>query len=351
MPSRSEYLSRMAAVPEIGTRGLNRLQTTKVTLVGVGGVGSSAALHLAKAGIGHLRLIDQDIIEPSNLHRLHVDPSRLYHPKAEAIAESLRRQVPWTAVESFVETLRATNALELLDGSDVVVDGLDNFRSRYILNAYSVQTSVPYIFTSAIQNQGHIGAFHPPKTACLECRFQNVVDRPEDSCETLGVTSIITGIVGALAASETIKIALSIPTRQLGRILTIDALVPEIFSSEVLKRDGCPTCGKTRTPSTESAQDGAVVLCGGNTFNVLSRPSYKLDLVSVSGLIPKQSILASTSSVLVYREGAVTVSLFQTGRVLVEGVENREEALRVWREAMSLASSGTKAAPEPERIF
>ncbi len=344
MPSRSEYLSRMAAVPEIGTRGLERLQTTKVTLVGVGGVGSSAALHLAKAGIGHLRLIDQDIIEPSNLHRLHADPSRLYHPKAEAIAESLRKQVPWTAVESLVETLRATNAQDLLDGSDVIVDGLDNFRSRYILNAYSVHTSVPYIFTGAIQNQGHIGVFHPPKTACLECRFQNVTDRPEYSCETLGVTSTITGIVGAFAASETIKVALSIPTRLLGRIMTIDALAPEFFSSEVLKRDGCPACGKTRNPSNPSAQDGAVVLCGGNTFNVLSRPSHKIDLDRVSSLIPKQSILASTSSVLVYREGAVTVSLFQTGRVLVEGVENREEALRIAGETVSLADLRATAA-------
>src|SRR6266571_8918114 len=164
----------MTIIPEIGTEGLQRLQAARATVVGVGGVGSSAALYLSQAGIGHVRLIDQDIVEPSNLHRLYgMDQSHLYHPKAEAMAESLSKLTPWTEAEPIVDTLRATNVDELLAGSDIVLDGLDNFRTRYILNEHSVGTSTPYVFTSAIQNQGHIGLFHPPKTSCMECGLPN----------------------------------------------------------------------------------------------------------------------------------------------------------------------------------
>ena len=132
------YFSRMTAVPEIGTRGLHNLRSANVTVVGVGGVGSSISYYLAQSGIGHLRLIDQDIVEPSNLHRLQgLDQSDLYHPKAEALADSLHRLVPSSRFEAIVDTLREANVSELLGGSDVIVDGLDNFRTRFILNRHS----------------------------------------------------------------------------------------------------------------------------------------------------------------------------------------------------------------------
>src|SRR2546425_317223 len=128
----------MTAAPEIGKAGLQKLQSAKVTVVGVGGVGSSISYYLAQSGIGRLRLIDQDIVEPSNLHRLQgLDRSDLYHPKAEALAASLQRLVPFSHFEAVVDTLRSANVRELLGESDVIVDGLDNFRTRFILNRHS----------------------------------------------------------------------------------------------------------------------------------------------------------------------------------------------------------------------
>ena len=339
------YFSRMTAVPEIGKTGLHRLQTARVTVVGVGGVGSSISYYLAQSGIGHLKLIDQDIVEPSNLHRLQgLDQSDLYHPKAEALAGSLQRLVPSSRFEAVVDTLRSANVGELLEGSDVIVDGLDNFRTRFILNRHSVRTSTPCVFTSAVQNQGHVGVFSPPETACLECRFDGVIDGPRDSCETLGVTPVITGLTGAVAAAETVKLILATSSNELGRLMTVDTLTSDFILTSIAKREGCKTCGPHEVPEEESKHEILAVLCGGKTFNVLSRLS-DVDLSRASSLVPESSILTSTRSVLVFRKGGVTVSLFKSGRVLVDGVEDREEALQIARNATSLGAKPVSLIP------
>src|SRR5881397_779387 len=329
----------MTTVPEVGKTGLHKLQSAKVTVVGVGGVGSSISYYLAQSGIGYLRLIDQDIVEPSNLHRLQgLDQSHLYHPKAEALANSLQRLVPSSRFEAVVDTLRSANVSELLGGSDVIVDGLDNFRTRFILNRHSVRTSTPYVFTSAVQNQGHVGVFSPPETACLECRFDGVIDGPQDSCETLGVTPVITGLIGAVAAAETVKLILATSSNELGRLMTIDTLTSDFILTSIAKWEDCKTCGPSHVPEEELKAETLAVLCGGKTFNVLSRLN-DVDLTRASSLVPERSILTSTHSVLVFRKGNVRVSLFKSGRVLVDGVENREEALRI---AGDVASLGAK---------
>ena len=331
------YFSRMTTVPDIGQVGLRKLQSANVAVVGAGGVGSSTSYYLAQSGIGHLKLIDQDIVEPSNLHRLQgLDRSDLYHPKAEALGESLHRRVSSSRFEAVVDTLRQSNAYELLSGSDIIVDGLDNFRARFIVNRHSVSTRTPYVFTSAIQNQGHIGVFRPPETACLECRFEGAQDGPQDSCETLGVTPIITGLVGALAASEVLKLVLSKPSSQLGKLLTIDALSSDFIPANILKRKSCRACGNAQSEAQPEAEN-LTVLCGAKTFNIVLRQLSNVDLARASSLIPQDSILTSTRSVLVYRRGEVTISVFKNGRVLVDGVESREEALRIAAEATGAA--------------
>ncbi len=332
----AEYFSRMVTVPEVGSEGLERLRSAHVTIVGVGGVGSAAAFYLAQTGVGHLRLIDQDIVEPSNLHRLHgADQSHLYHPKAEVSAENLSKHVPWTKVEPVIDTLRPTNVNELLSGSEVVVDGLDNFRTRYLLNQYSCETRTPYLFASAVRNQGHIGLFHPPETACLECALPSVVDRPEESCESLGVTPMITGLVGGFAASEVTKVLLRIQTRLMGQLLTIDTVVPDFVISSVSRRKECRTCGRARIEPRIRETGPLTTLCGGKTVNVLPESTLALDLDRVSHSIPDQDILTASGTVLVYRRGPAVVSLFHSGRLLIEGVEGREEALRIATEIWS----------------
>src|SRR5439155_508819 len=181
-----DYFSREISIPGIGPAGLRKLQESSVAIVGVGGVGSAAAYYLARSGVGHLKLIDQDIVESTNLQRLHAATTKdLYHPKAEVIADRLSEQAAWCKIEPVIETVTDRNASALLRDMDLIFDGLDNFRTRYILNQFAVLSETPYLFASAIADQAHIALLNPPKTACLTCIMPQVADRFADSCETL----------------------------------------------------------------------------------------------------------------------------------------------------------------------
>ncbi len=305
-------------------------------MVGTGGVGTATADYLARSGIGFLRLIDQDIVEPSNLHRLTgVEEEFLYYPKAEVIAATLAKTIPWISLEPIVDTLTLKNADELLDGVDLIVDGLDNFRTRYYLNRQSRKKSIPYIFTSAIAAQGHVGVFAPPDTACLECAFPEVVDRTEDSCETLGILASAAGLVAAVAAGEAIKVLIELPTNLKGKLLTVDMMGPDFLVSSVKRRDLCETCNATK--KIENISGGMLTtLCGEKTFNMTPNMPRNLDLRRISESIPSEAILNETNSVLVYRAGRFTVSLFKTGRLLLKGIDSEREALsaanQIWNQ-------------------
>src|SRR5712692_4280545 len=238
-----DYFARQSALPEIGQSGLQRLQSARIAVVGTGGVGSAAAYFLASLGTGQLTLIDQDIVEESNLHRLlGADQHDLHQPKAEVLGRKLGSRHPWTRTESIVETLRSENSDELLDDTDLIVDGTDNLRTRYVLNRFSATNNIPYLFTSAIANQGHLCLFNPPATPCLECLMPMAGTAPVDTCETLGVTSTVVGLVGTLTASDAAKRVLGLPTRILGHLLTIDLAGPDFVFTTIRKREKCGAC-------------------------------------------------------------------------------------------------------------
>lgn len=309
-----------------------------MTVVGVGGVGAAAAEFLAKSGIGFLRLIDQDIVEPSNLHRLlGVGQESLHRPKSEVVASTISRTNPWVEIEPVVETLRHSNVVELLGGTDLVVDGLDNFRTRFYLNRHSLDHQVPYIFTSAIATQGHIGVFAPPETSCLACMFPGITGRPEESCETLGVVPSVVGIVGAIGANEAVKTILGLSTLLRGGILTVDMAGPDFVSLKVPRRSDCKVCGASRD-TNNVPQPTLTTLCGERTFNVVPPEPLWLDLHTVLGLIPHDVVLTETDSVLVYRTGILTVSVFKSGRLLVKGADREKQALSVASELWSRVS-------------
>jgi adenylyltransferase/sulfurtransferase len=332
-----DYFARQTAVQDVGIAGLKRLQSAKITIVGTGGVGSAAAYFLASQGIGHLRLIDQDIIEESNLHRLiGVDHKDLHLPKAEALARKLNLRHPWTETEAMIETLRTGNSSELLDQSDLIIDGTDNFRARYVLNRFAVENHIPYLFTSAIANQGHLSLFNPPATACLECLIPDSGSESVETCETLGVTPTMVGIVGTLAATEAAKRVLKLPTRILGHLLTVDLAGPDFVFTTITKREKCGECNGSAPKAV--SPDNVVMLCGNNAANILPRRDVVIDLQSLNTKVPKESVIAYSDSVFVYTKQLHRVSVFQTGRLLIGNVRTEEAARQiaseVWNEIL-----------------
>ena len=324
----TDYFARQTAIQDVGIPGLKKLQSAKVTVVGAGGVGSAAAYFLASLGIGYLKLIDQDIVEESNLHRLlGVDREDLHVPKAEALARKLNKRHPWTKTEAVVETLRTGNRRELLDQTDLVIDGTDNFRSRYVLNRFAAENKTPYLFTSAIANQGHLSLFNSPTTPCLECLIQDSGFIPAESCETLGVNPTTVVIIGSFAAAEAAKRILGLQSNLLGHLLTIDLAGPEFLSTPIRKRDDCPVCNGS--PSKMVHRDGVVMLCGNNVANVLPEREIEMDLQSLTTKIPKESVIASSDSVFVYARQDHRVTVFKTGRLLIGNVQTERAAKQV----------------------
>jgi adenylyltransferase/sulfurtransferase len=326
-----DYFARQSVIPEIGLSGLQRLQSAKLAIVGTGGVGSAAAYFLASLGIGRLRLIDQDIVEESNLHRLiGADPLDLHLPKAEILSRKLNSRHSWTRTEAIVDTLRAGNAEELLADNDLIVDGTDNFRVRYILNRFAKDNKIPYLFTSAIANQGHLSLFNPPATPCLECLMPMTGPAPVDTCETLGVTPTVVGMVGTLAATEAVKKVLELPTRILGHLLTVDLSGPDFVFTKISKREECGVCNGS--PSDAVRPDNVVMLCGDNVGNVLPETDIVIDLQSLNTKVPRESVVASSESVFVYTKQSHRVSVFKTGRLLIGNVRTEESARQVAKE-------------------
>jgi adenylyltransferase/sulfurtransferase len=332
-----DYFARQSAIPEIGVSGLQRLQSARLAVVGTGGVGSAAAYFLASLGIGHLRLVDQDIVEESNLHRLiGADRQDLHLPKVEVLGRKLNSRHPWTKTEPIVETLRVGNSRELLGETDLIVDGTDNFLARSILNRFAMENNIPYLFTSAIANQGHLSLFNPPATACLECLMPITGPAPVDTCETLGVTSTVVGMVGTLAATEAAKRVLGLPTRILGQLLTVDLAGPDFVYTPIRKRENCGVCNSSSSDQVRT--DNVVMLCGDNVANVLPERDLFVNLESLNAKIPKESVVASSESVFVYTRQRHRVSVFKTGRLLIGNVHTEEAARQVasevWNEIL-----------------
>ncbi len=333
----SEFFARQLALPEIGPEGVARLQSSTVAIVGTGGVGSAAAYYLSSSMVGSIRLIDQDIVEASNLARLHgAYFEDVYKPKAEVLARQLSKANPYGKARPIVETLTSRNVEQLLTGVDMIVDGLDNFRTRYILNKYASRTGTPYLFTSSVGEQSHLALYNPPTTDCLQCTLPGVADRQEESCANVGVAPTCTGLTGALAASATVRFLLGLPSQLTNRLLTVDMAGLDFLLTKRSRDMSCKVCGD-RSDIGPDNDDFVSMLCGGNTVNVLPAGEVSLDLRAYSRRLVSGAFLALSDSVLIYREGTSKISLFRDGRVMVDGVATQEQALAIASEARQRA--------------
>ena len=218
-----EFYSRQVILNELGVKGQRKLAKSKVAVVGVGGLGTVSSLYLALAGAGHLRLIDQDTVETPNLHRqILYSLDDLHYPKAEVAAERLKKLNPLLEVEPVSENVNAGNVEKLLAGVDLVVDGLDNMFTRYLLNRMCVKLGIPYVFGAAIGIEGNLSVFAPPETGCLECLLPNMSDNDLLTCDTRGVVGATPGIIGAMQAMEAIKVLTGMGSPLKGKLMVCD---------------------------------------------------------------------------------------------------------------------------------
>lgn len=246
---RARY-SRHLLLPQVGEEGQRRLMTSKVLVIGAGGLGSPAALYLTAAGIGVLGIVDADVVDVTNLQRqiLH-NTDRLGRRKVDSARQTLNALNPHVEVVTVQERLTADNAFDLVDGYDVIVDGADNFPTRYLLNDVSLHTRTPVVHGSVFRFEGQASVFVPYAGPCYRCLFSEPPP-PElaPSCSEAGVLGVVPGIIGSIQAAETIKLLLGIGDPLVGKLLTYDALDQE-FRTLNLRRDPmCAACGDEDRP-------------------------------------------------------------------------------------------------------
>jgi molybdopterin/thiamine biosynthesis adenylyltransferase/rhodanese-related sulfurtransferase len=242
--------SRHLLIPEVGEEGQLKLLDSRVLLIGAGGLGSPASLYLAAAGVGTIGIVDDDAVDESNLQRQIVHSTeRLGEPKAESAKRTIEALNPDVAVKVFRERLTSENVDRILgEGWDVIVDGADNFPTRYLLNDASVWHKIPVVHGSIYRFEGQTTVFKPYEGPCYRCLFpQPPPPELAPSCAEGGVLGVLPGIIGSLQANEALKLALGIGEPLVGRLLMFDAL-EATFTEISLRRDPeCPVCGENPT--------------------------------------------------------------------------------------------------------
>jgi sulfur-carrier protein adenylyltransferase/sulfurtransferase len=241
-----ERYSRHLLIPEIGIEGQQKLLDAKVLLLGAGGLGSPTALYLAAAGVGTLGIVDDDVVDLSNLQRqvIHSTP-RIGIPKVDSAEESIHALNPDINVVKYPVRIDSSNILEIIEGYDVIVDGVDNFPTRYLLNDASVRLRIPVVSASILGFDGQLSVFAPYEGPCYRCLFREPPPAElAPSCGANGVLGVLPGTMGLLQATEVVKLILGIGEPAIGRLLLYDALGATLTEVKVHRDPECPICSR-----------------------------------------------------------------------------------------------------------
>jgi sulfur-carrier protein adenylyltransferase/sulfurtransferase len=245
-PEQRERYSRHLLIPEIGTDGQQQLLDAKVLLLGAGGLGSPTALYLAAAGVGTLGIVDDDEVDLSNLQRQVIHSTqRIGIPKVDSAEESIHALNPDVNVVKYQARIDASNIMEIISGYDVIVDGVDNFPTRYLLNDATVRLKIPVVSASILGFDGQLSVFKPYDGPCYRCLFREPPPAElAPSCGANGVLGVLPGTMGLLQATEVVKLILDIGEPAIGRLLLYDALAATLTEVKVHRDPDCPICSR-----------------------------------------------------------------------------------------------------------
>ncbi|HTN25553.1 MAG TPA: molybdopterin-synthase adenylyltransferase MoeB [Solirubrobacteraceae bacterium] len=257
-PEQRERYSRHMLVPEIGAEGQRKLLDAKVLLLGAGGLGSPTALYLAAAGVGTIGIVDDDVVDLSNLQRQVIHTTdRIGTPKVDSAQETMNALNPDVNVVKYQTRIDASNIMEIIEGYDVIVDGVDNFPTRYLLNDASVRLKIPVVSASILGFDGQLSVFAPYDGPCYRCLYP--VPPPAElapSCGANGVLGVLPGTMGLLQATEVIKLIVGTGEPLIGRLLLYEALGATFTELKVRRDPECAIC--SRPPEEISAEEMGV---------------------------------------------------------------------------------------------
>jgi adenylyltransferase/sulfurtransferase len=326
-PEEFERYRRHLNLSEVGPEGQAKLLAARVAVVGAGGLGCPAALYLAAAGVGTLGLVDADTVDLSNLQRQVLYGSAdLGRPKVEVARERLLAQNPALCVEVHPVRLRSENALEVLRGYDLVVDGSDNFPTRYLVNDACVLLGKPAVYGAILRFEGQASVFDARRGPCYRCLFpEPPPPGTTPSCAEAGVLGVLPGLVAMIQATEALKLLLGIGEPLLGRFVQVDALEMRFEEFRFAKDPGCPVCGPSPTLTRLVDYDG---FCGVPTGRETPLVEVSADEVRRRGTPGRELLLLDVREPAEIEKAAIAGSL----RIPLAELPERLGELEAWRE-------------------
>lgn len=321
----NDRYSRQILFNGIGEDGQRRLQTARALIVGCGALGTAQSEALSRAGVGRLRIVDRDFVEPSNLQRQTMfteNDAENRLPKAIAAANHLREINSQIEIEPHIEDVNHSNIEQLIDGCDVVLDGTDNFATRYLLNDACVKHSVNWIYGAAVGSYGVTMTIRPHQTPCLRCVFEETPPAASaPTCDTAGVIMPIISIVAAVQVSEALKLLTGRVEDLHGSLMQFD-----VWRNEWRKiapgapRADCPVCalGRYETLSPES-HEAAAVLCGRDAIQISPSQPTRVNFASLAERLRRAGEVKFNEYLLRFRTGNFELTVFKDARSIIRG--------------------------------
>jgi molybdopterin-synthase adenylyltransferase len=329
-----ERYSRQILFGGIGEAGQQLLLESSAVIVGCGALGTALANLLVRAGVGKLRIVDRDFVEPSNLQRqtlFEESDAAEALPKAVAAQRRLHAINSGVSVEGIVADVGPKNAEELLRGFPLILDGTDNFETRFLLNDVAIHFSVPWIYAAVVASYGVTLTVHPRKTACLACALETEAQAPspsgaEDTCDTVGVLGAAAGVIASIEATEAIKILLGNP--ELGdvplvsRLISFDVWSGRFQSVRVARNPDCRACVRNDFRYLEGDAQPHLTMCGRDSVQIHER-RRDLDLAALGRrLAPTVAEVRENGFLLRFRVPPYEMTIFADGRAIIKGTQD-----------------------------
>ncbi len=317
--------SRQILFAGIGEEGQEALLGSHAAIVGCGALGSFQAAALARAGVGRITIIDRDYVEPSNLHRQWLfdeHDAAEGMPKAAAAERRIARLNSAITVRGVIADLTAANIAEVLAGAAVILDGTDNFDTRYLINDFAVSRGIPWIYGAAVGSYGLTMPVIPGCTACLRCVYPEPPSGAQPTCDTAGVIGPIVSLIASLQVADSLKILSGRAELVRPRITTADVWEGGIREVEGPARDPeCPTCARREFPFLEEPARAPAVLCGRNAVQIHER-SRMVDLGELRARLEKLGEVRANEFVLRFLVERFEITVFADGRAIVKGTND-----------------------------
>ena len=317
--------SRQILFPPIGTEGQKRIEQSQVLIVGCGALGTAQANALVRAGLGRLRIVDRDFVEESNLQRqllFEESDARDNIPKAIAAEQRLKAVNRSVQVEGVVEDFNESNCEELTEGSQLILDGTDNFEARYLLNEISIREEIPWIYGGAVGSCGSTLTVVPGRTACLSCVFPSSPQGLYETCDTVGILSSAASWTAAIQVAEALKVLIGRWGDLHGCLLTYDVWLNRFGQIQTKPNPSCPVCRGREFLYLEGRGSTRVSLCGRNSVQIHQRDSRRIDLDQLKTRLEKVGPVRANAYLLRCLLNEYELTVFPDGRTIVKGTQD-----------------------------